>query len=211
MDTTPFIQNHSMFSCGDHPGKVSMVSFTDVRSCNLKCKSCHNRETVNKTGEVMNFLDSTSFEKDLSDGILLGSDLFVVSGGEPSLHYQALIPVIRSIKGRIPVRVDTNGQSPKAVVALLEFVDGFAVDIKIPLKLVYTGEDTQRFQEILGIEDIENYRDNLIETIALVDGMKFTLFRTVKYPDLLPEDIDCINDFVSRLKSKHYWNDYIVV
>ena len=206
--TTPFLRNHLLFSCGDHPGKVSFITYTDVSKCNLKCKNCHNRETAKKNNEVFSFLSLNDFEKNFKNGVLMGSDILVISGGEPTLETKHILEVLSKLQKQIPVRIDTNGQLPNEVARLLNFVDGFAVDIKIPIKNYYSEEETKRFQKILGIYDITGYVRKLKETIKLVDGMDLTLFRTVEYPELGAEDRTCINHLVSGLKSKHYWNPY---
>lgn len=208
MNNTPFLRNHLLFSCGDHPGKVSFVTYTDVSKCNLNCMDCHNRENAKKSKEILSCMSLTDFEKNFKNGVLMGSDLLVISGGEPTLSTDKIIETLNNTSKTLPVRIDTNGQLPKEVARLCSLVDGFAVDIKIPIKDVYTEDETIRFRKILGVHNIQKYAENIKKTVSQVDGMELTLFRTVEYPVLTDEDKQSIRNFVATLKSPHYWNPY---
>lgn len=110
----------------DFPGILCCVLFT--RGCDLNCFYCHNRELIPRGGaalpeeEVWAFLEK---RRGLLDGV-------VVSGGEPTL--QADLPeALRRLKAMgYQTKLDTNGQRPGAVAALVEegLVDYVALDIK---------------------------------------------------------------------------------
>ncbi|NLE06477.1 MAG: glycyl radical-activating protein, partial [Crenarchaeota archaeon] len=138
-----------------------------------------------------------------------GAEIFVISGGEPTLFTKQLIDFFEVSKNKNPVRIDTNGQLPDEVARLLPYCEGFAIDIKIPIKQSYSEEELERFKEILGISSVEKYAKNLSKTIKMIDGMPLTLFRTVKYSHLSDEDSIAITEFANTLKSPHYWNPYI--
>jgi pyruvate formate lyase activating enzyme len=69
------------------------------------------------------------------------------SGGEATLHYKSLIPLIRKIKSlNLTVLIDTNGNFviDDDFMVFLELVDGFMVDLKFldkKLHQEYTGVD----------------------------------------------------------------------
>ena len=206
---TPFLKDHLIFSCGDHPDKISIVAYTNVLKCNLSCTNCHNRETARKLKQTFSYMSLDELENNLKSGILMGVELLVISGGEPTLQYSKFETLLKKIKQNIPIRMDTNGLLPDVVEKIKPNVTGFAVDIKIPIKDTYTEEELNRYRTILGIDDIVGYSANVSKTISIVDGMENTLFRTVKYPNLIQDDIDYISNFVKSLSSKHYWNEFM--
>ena len=112
----------------DFPGNLSCVLFT--RGCNMDCFYCHNRDILSKKGENLAMDEVFSFlekRRGLLDGV-------VVSGGEPTLQPD-LIETIQKIKKMgYRVKLDTNGQNPETLAALIEqkLLDYIAVDWKAP-------------------------------------------------------------------------------
>lgn len=114
----------------DFPGTVACTLFT--AGCDFRCPFCQNASLVRPSldavqplteEEVLRFLRSRT-------GILDG---VAVTGGEPLLHAEALIPFLRAVKAMgYRVKLDTNGAHPTSLRALLEagLVDHVAVDIK---------------------------------------------------------------------------------
>lgn len=114
----------------DFPGTVACTLFT--RGCDFRCPFCQNASlvrplegTVQPLAEedVLRFLRTRT-------GILDG---VAVTGGEPLLHAEALIPFLRAVKAMgYRVKLDTNGAHPIPLRQLLEagLVDHVAVDIK---------------------------------------------------------------------------------
>lgn len=113
----------------DYPGKISCVLF--VPGCNFDCPYCHNPDLAKGCDacpihlQEQGVLDFLAERRGFLDGV-------VISGGEPTLHWD-----LEGVCGRIkeigyPVKLDTNGSRPKVVRALIEksMVDYLAMDIK---------------------------------------------------------------------------------
>lgn len=110
----------------DFPGRLCCVLF--ARGCDLSCFYCHNRSLIPPKGPCLLQADIDAFlqkRRGLLDGV-------AISGGEPTL--QADLPdTLRQIRSLgYQTKLDTNGQRPGAVAALLEqkLLDYVALDIK---------------------------------------------------------------------------------
>ena len=112
----------------DYPDKVACTIF--MAGCNYKCPFCHNKDLVYvpenyafyQPTEIMDFLRK---RQGLLDGVC-------ISGGEPLLQAET-IDFIREIKALgYAVKLDTNGNYPERLKALLEeeLLDYVAMDIK---------------------------------------------------------------------------------
>jgi pyruvate formate lyase activating enzyme len=216
MKPLPFLAVDIPVTFKDHPGVQSAVPYTDIALCNLNCFQCHNRHAY--SGKAKKFTDEELKEK-LTMLKLLGVELIIVSGGEPTLE-ENLEEGLRLIKEvGFPVRVDTNGTNPEVVERLIEkkLVDGFAVDVKIPLKDEYTPSELQRFKRVLfsdeGVPDkaVYEYANKLRITINTIKkySLPFTLFRTVNYPLLTEEDRQTISEELKSLP--HQFNPFYPV
>ena len=213
---TPFLKVEIPTTFKDHPGVFSAVLYTKIHQCNLNCYQCHNRHYFK--GEEEFFTEGELREK-LKMLKLLGVELVIVSGGEPTLE-DRLEEGLRVIKEEnFPVRVDTNGTRPERVEKLIEnrLIDGLAVDVKIPLLDDYTPDQLKRFMRILfSREDLEpsavyNYSKKLRITIEIIKRypLPYTIFRTVKYPLLTESEIELIR---KELKSSpHQVNPFYPV
>ena len=160
----------------DFPGVLCCVLFT--RGCDLNCFYCHNRELIPRAGsalpeeEVWAFLEK---RRGLLDGVVL-------SGGEPTLQ-KDLPEAIRRIKALgYQVKLDTNGQRPGAVAALLEagLLDYVALDIKaLP----------QDYPEVCGAAGF----DAAAKTAKALSwsGVNYEL-RTTLYPGFTLEDLQAL-------------------
>ena len=122
----------------DFPENVACTVF--FGGCDLRCPYCHNFELVDGTAEpVMDDEEFFSFLKKrvgLLDGV-------AITGGEPLLR-KDLPEFIRMIRELgFKVKLDTNGNHPDELKALLEewLVDYVAMDIKnsLPKYAVTTG------------------------------------------------------------------------
>jgi pyruvate formate lyase activating enzyme len=115
----------------DYPGKVACMVYTI--GCPFRCPYCHNPELVDETvttriseNDVLSFLDT---RRAMLDGV-------VITGGEPTMHGDALLSFMREVKKRgFLVKLDSNGTSPDVLRRAIdeELVDYIAMDIKAPL------------------------------------------------------------------------------
>lgn len=111
----------------DFPGKVACTVF--LQSCNFRCPFCHNSDLLGPQGSqsiseeyLLSFLKK---RRGLLDGVCF-------TGGEPTLQ-SGLIPLIAKIKEMgYAVKLDTNGNRPDVLEALLDnkLLDYVAMDIK---------------------------------------------------------------------------------
>ena len=111
----------------DYPGKVACTVF--LQGCNFRCPFCHNSDLLGKDAlqtipveELMAFLRKRV-------GLL---DAVCVTGGEPTLQ-PGLEDLLADIKALgYLVKLDTNGNRPQVLKALVEkgLVDYVAMDIK---------------------------------------------------------------------------------
>jgi len=216
MALSPFLKLDIPVTFNDHPGVQSAVLYTDINLCNLNCFQCHNRHAY--SGKAEKFTEEELKEK-LTMLKLLGVELIIVSGGEPTLE-ENLEEGLKLIKELgFPVRVDTNGTNPEVVERLIEsnLVDGFAVDVKIPLKSEYTPEELQRFKRVLFSDEeapdkvVYSYAEKVRLTIDILRSypLPYNLFRTVNYPLLTEEDRQTIREELKSLP--HQFNPFYPV
>lgn len=188
----------------DCENQIALIIY--MKTCNMRCVNCHN----------MSYFSNKKFEKEIKNisfnQILenLGTglfDIFIVSGGECTILGDKLVSLLQVVRNKYPdlkTRIDTNGTSPETVLKLKEYglIDGVALDIKYP----YWKGVTDDFKTITGISnDIWKY---VKKTIDIIDGMPYTIYRTVEYPMLKTEDKESIKEFMSKLISPHSFNKY---
>lgn len=112
----------------DYPGKTACTVF--LAGCDFRCPFCHNSELLDRTAAepLMDDEELLSFLKK-RQGLL---NAVAFTGGEPLLTPQlpALIRRIRQLGYEI--KLDTNGNHPQKLEALLKegLVDYVAMDIK---------------------------------------------------------------------------------
>ncbi|SNR92139.1 radical SAM protein [Desulfurobacterium atlanticum] len=207
MPLSPFLDVDTPITFKDQPGVQSAVLYTHIPLCNLECFQCHNKAGFDPSTQF------ASYEK-LLDKLnklkLLGVELIIVSGGEPLLE-KRLKEGLKFIKQLgFSVRVDTNGTLPETIEQLIreKVVDGFALDVKIPIKSVYFDDEIERFNEILYSKKEKNEKKiklyvqkikksiEKIKKLAIANDFQYTILRTVKYPLLKEEDIEEIKRFV---------------
>ena len=96
-------------------------------------------------------------------------------------------------------------------------VDGFAVDVKIPIKDEYTPQELERFKTILfsksDLDDavVYDYSKKLKITIVIIRkySLPYTIFRTVEYPLLSFQDKNQIRKLLESLP--HQFNPFYPV
>jgi len=133
------IQGLQKMTLLDYPGKVACTVF--LGGCDFRCPFCHNGELVLSPApaemdqeELLAFLKK---RQGLLDGVC-------ITGGEPLLRpdLKGLLEDIHALG--YPVKLDTNGSHPRALVDLVErkLVDYVAMDVK---------NSPERYPETVGV------------------------------------------------------------
>ena len=169
------------FTMLDYPEHLDCIVFT--AGCNFRCRYCHNPEFVlpeqiQKIKQsfipeeaVLNFLQARQ-------GKLEG---VVITGGEPTMHYD-LRQFIQKVKAHgFKVKLDTNGNNPMALEALLEedLLDYVAMDIKT---------DRENYAALVGRCARGEYIEksiSLLQNSDIVFEFRSTLVREVHTPEIL--------------------------
>ena len=173
------------------PGHTACTVF--LAGCDMRCPFCHNAELISKNADVLmtddellNFLNS---RKGLLDGVAF-------TGGEPSLRKElpGLIRKIRELGYRI--KLDTNGNHPKALKAMLNetLLDYVAMDIK---------NSPERYADTIGLDYFD--MTNVLESIDMLihSGIDYE-FRTTVVDQLHDEEsFEKIGPMIKG--AKHYF------
>ena len=158
----------------DYPGKISIVLYTP--GCNYNCFYCHNREIIQDIVERITY-DEIMDLLEKRVGLI---DAIVISGGEPTLHYD-LIPFLKKVKAMgYLTKLDSNGSNPEIIEKCIEekAVDYFAIDYKAPFN---------KYSDIVR----NNFQANpVLKTINLLldNNQKFEV-RTTVIPQLSIDDL----------------------
>ena len=130
------IQGLQKMTLLDYPGRVACTVF--LGGCDFRCPFCHNYELVEGFQEAAitedEFFAFLAKRRGLIDGV-------AITGGEPCLRKDlpAFLEKVRA--AGFPVKLDTNGNSPRMLERLLGegLVDYVAMDIKnAPAKYAQT-------------------------------------------------------------------------
>ena len=193
----PFLKVDLPTTFKDHPDVFSAVLYTRINLCNLNCYQCHNRFAFK--GKKEEFFSSKELSAKLNILKLLGVELLIVSGGEPTLEPRLKEGLSFLKEHGFPVRLDTNGTNPEVIEELIEsgLIDGVALDVKVPILDEYTPDQVGRFKRVLfSREDLDDsklydYLKKLRITISLIKeySLPYTILRTVRYPLLRDEEI----------------------
>ena len=172
----------------DFPGRVACTVF--FGGCDFRCPFCHNWELldgacppVTDDAELLRFLEK---RKGLLDGVCF-------TGGEPLLQKE-LPRLAEKIKALgYPVKLDTNGNHPSALRAMLEngLVDYVAMDIK---------NAPERYAETMGMPgiDLAPVRES---AALLLEGRMDYEFRTTVISQLHDADsFAAIGDWIRGAK-----------
>ncbi len=126
------LQIHSVESFGTHDGPgIRMVVF--LQGCKFKCLYCHNPDTITtKGGDIHDIEDLVRRAVNMKGyfGKLGG---VTVSGGEPLMQSEALIPFFKRLKEEgIHTNIDTNGRflNEHTKILLDNYADLVMLDIK---------------------------------------------------------------------------------
>ena len=111
----------------DYPGETAATVF--LKGCDLKCPYCHNSPLLSSDADPLMTDEELFSFLDQRKGLL---DAVVISGGEPCLN-RGTEELIKGIKDRgFRVKLDTNGNHPGELKALIDqgLLDYVAMDIK---------------------------------------------------------------------------------
>ncbi len=128
---TPSLRIHSIETFGTHEGPgIRLVLF--LQGCQFRCLYCHNPDTWNLNGGSETSIDSI-IERTLKEKeYFTNGGGVTVSGGEPLIQRQALIPLFFQLQKRgIHTALDTNGSLFDATTRdLLKHTDLVILDVK---------------------------------------------------------------------------------
>lgn len=129
---TPQLRIHSIESFGTHDGPgIRMVLF--LQGCKFKCLYCHNPDTISFDGGSIYDIEDIVRRAVNMKGYFGELGGVTVSGGEPLIQSQALIPLFKRLKEEgIHTNVDTNGRTLNEYTKVLldEYADLVMLDIK---------------------------------------------------------------------------------
>jgi pyruvate formate lyase activating enzyme len=140
---------HSIESFGTHNGPgIRMVIF--LQGCKLKCQYCHNPDTIDTHGGEEYSIENL-VQRALKMKSYFGDKGGVkVSGGEPLLQAQNLIPFFKRLKEEgIHTNIDTNGRMLNHPV--VELLDAHADLVMLDIKNM----TEEGFQQITGKKNKE--------------------------------------------------------
>ena len=137
------IQGLQKMTLLDWPGKVACTVF--LGGCDFRCPFCHNSELLEgpmpAETDDQGLLSFLKKRQGLLDGVC-------ITGGEPLLR-RNLAGLLSEIKALgFPIKLDTNGNHPAALVQLWEFglIDYVAMDIK---------NSPERYGETVGLPTLD--------------------------------------------------------
>lgn len=183
------IKGFTKTSLVDWDGKIASVIFLPF--CNFSCGFCHSSGLVKNPKKLSNISKSFIFaflesKKGWIDGV-------VITGGEPTLHREELIKLVRKIKSLgFLVKLDSNGTNPGLLEKMIKenMVDYVAMDIKTS-KEKYEKATSTKF-------DIKKINQSV--KILLAGKVDYE-FRTTVVPGLFEkEDIIKIGEWIKGAK-----------
>ena len=125
------IHSIETFGTVDGPG-IRFVLFT--QGCSLRCKYCQNRDTWDKKNGVLVSVDNV-LEKieNYKNYIIPSGGGITISGGEPLLHQDFLIELLKKLKEKnYHTAIDTSGMFTitDKIKEIIKYTDLFLLDIK---------------------------------------------------------------------------------
>lgn len=145
------INSIESFGAVDGPGIRTVIFFN---GCNLRCKFCHNPEMWKRLEE--NYTVDELFNKIIRNKPYFNNGGGVtLSGGEPLLHSEFLIPFCKKLKSEnIHIALDTAGYGLGNYEELLDLIDLIIYDIKDITEERYkdlTGGNINKTKEFLKV------------------------------------------------------------
>lgn len=202
----------------DGPG-VRFVVF--LQGCNLRCKYCHNPETLDVKEENLYSAKDILSKVNRVKNYIFDKGGVTFSGGEPLLQAGKLIDVFRTLKDEgYHIALDTNGSILNDdVKTLMEYTDLVLLDMKMPTDKKYmefTGQGINKpydfFNYLVKINKdvwirqviIKGVNDNN-ENISFLKELKKN--KNVKKIELLPFRKLCVSKY-EQLKIPFLMKDF---
>ncbi len=182
----------------DYPKNISCIIYT--QGCNFNCKYCYNNLLI-PTDKDAEYIFPQVFEylRHML-GRLTG---VVITGGEPTLHYN--LPDFCSEVKKIgyKIKLDTNGSNPKMIIKLLEnnLIDYIAMDMKAPFS---------KYDQIIGKKLSINESLDIVCSAAIIRHSKINYeFRSTVCKEF--HSLDDIKSMAEELdvKDKYYIQPYV--
>lgn len=123
---------------GEGPFTGEKQVFLRLAGCPLRCDYCDTPQSLTAQGHSQLTIGETK-ERILSESKKSGATTVSVTGGEPLAHgpfLQELLPLLK--KENLKIYLETAGVHYEALVAVINFVDVIAMDMKLPSA---TGKD----------------------------------------------------------------------
>ena len=162
--------------------------FIDPSICRNVCARCEIRKWKDQPYRLMT---EETFAKELIRYSLMNIQLIVFRGGDISNRGSlrsggmSLENIVRVARKVAPVCVWTNGSNPDVIGSLKPYVDGFRIDIKLPLFDKFSEEDKAIWEPALGYKKgVETYVHAVERSIELVDGMPETYYTSSSWRDM---------------------------
>ena len=175
----------------DYPGKVACTVF--LQGCNFRCPFCHNSDLLGKEGPETIEVDTLLAFLKKRAGLL---DAVCITGGEPTLQPDLEDLVVKIKELGYLVKLDTNGNRPEVLKALVEkgLIDYVAMDIK---------NSPEKYGITAGVPGMG--LDRVEESIKfLLAGNVDFEFRTTVADELHePADFDAIGRWLKALDPVH--------
>lgn len=175
----------------DWEGVVAAEVF--LCGCNLRCPFCHSAHIVFGRVEPMSWeqIETSIVERiNWIDGV-------VISGGEPTLHGNALVELCRRFKEKgLSIKLDTNGTNPELLRDLHKkgLLDFIALDFKAPLD--------ERYSIAVGVEIDTGTIEDTLFWLLKDDGPSYEI-RTTVVPRL--HDLKTLKEMAHQIKGAADW------
>ncbi len=201
---TPFVEN--TFCLGeDRQGRKTASFYIDPWLCRNVCARCAIREWKDQPYKLM---EEDMFYRELARYSLFKVGLINIRGGDISnkgllradgMPLEELLPVVRQVA---PVCIWTNGSNTDAVESLIPYVDGFRIDIKVPLFGKVSRRSKTLWERALGFnKGVDTYVKAVKNTINKVDGMAETYYTSSSWRDMDAANRELMLDAMAEYES----------
>lgn len=125
-----FVKLHRIIPFSNVEGQGNRCSVF-LQGCNINCLYCHNPETIKKDDKDAKVVSLEYILEQIKKSIPFIRGV-TISGGEPTLHHKALVPLFKEIKKLgLTCYLDSNGFFDfDNIKELIDVTDKFLFDIK---------------------------------------------------------------------------------